>query len=175
MNKSYIIFFIVMCTTILFSSCQNSKELTSSDDIGTYAFGILTQLNTCTEQEFLQNLYTYEEMNAYVKKHSYEFEKEFLDNYAVVTKTNFDSRLIKDYKKLKETGTSFLIDWTAIEPIEFKYWPRAKYGVKSMKGDLFFGYDKKAYKVTVTAFEAGDSYFVTKIENLQKASTDKKK
>lgn len=175
MKKTHSIFTLLVFVSILFTSCQSdTKKLASSDDIGTYAFGVLTSLVDISEQEYMQRLYTFEEMNAYVKAHSYEFEKEFLDNYSVVTKANFNARLSKDYQKLKKDGENLGIDWTAIESIEFKYWPRAKYGVKAMKGDLFFGYNKKAYKVTVTAFEANDGYFVSKIENLQKVVFDEK-
>ena len=175
MKKTRSIFTLVLLISTLFISCQSdTKKLASSDDIGTYAFGVLNSLHTISETAYIQKLYTFEEMNAYVKAHPYEFEKEFLDNYSVVTKANFNTRLSKDYQKLKKEGENLGIDWNAIESIEFKYWPREKYGVKAMKGDLFFGYNKKAYKITVTAFEANDGYFVTKIENLQKVIFDKK-
>ncbi len=162
-------------TAIILTSCQQSKKLASSDEIGTYAFNVLTNLESLSENEYINRFYTFEELKSYVLAHPDEFGKEFLENYKVITKKDFNSRLIADYNKLQQEGTTFQIDWSEIEPVNYQYWPRATNGVQSMKGDLFFTHNKKAYKVTVTAFKAGTDFYVTKINDFSAVKEQAKK
>lgn len=160
-------------TATLLISCQKSKEIASSDDIGSYAFNLLNTIENTTEEEYLNKLYTYEELQQYVKNNPDQFEKEFKDNVAVLTKENYNSRNRKDYKNLKDIAAAFNINWATIEPITFKYWPRAKNGVKSIKGDLYFTHNQQDYKIIVTAFDIGNAFVISKIEKLEKV-VDKK-
>lgn len=168
----YIVSLLVMTATLLIS-CQKTKEIASPDDIGTYAFNLLNNLEKTTEEAYLNKLYTYEELQRFVKNNQDQFEKEFKDNLSVLTKANYDARTKLDYKRLNEIATSLGIQWNAIEAINFRYWPRAKNGVKSIKGDLFFTHSKGTYKVLVTAFDAGNKFFITKIEGLEKVPAQK--
>ncbi|WP_430413239.1 hypothetical protein [Kordia sp.] len=167
MKKVQYIFTLLICITTLMISCQKNKEIPTSDDIGTHAFYLLNNFENTSEKEYINSMYTYEELKSYVQKNADSLENDFKENIAVLTKENFNSRIKKDYKNLKETATSFNIDWNDIEAINFQYWPRAKYGIESLKGDLFFTHDTKNYKVTVTSLKVGNSYFITKIEALK--------
>lgn len=168
----YIVSFLVITATLLIS-CQKTTKIVSADEIGTYAFNLLQGIDNATEQEYIQSLYTYEELRAYAKKNADSLVGEFKESIAVLTKANYNSRSKRDYKNLKDLAASFNINWATIEPVTFKYWPRAKNGIKSIKGDLYFTHNQQNFKIIVTAFDTGNGFVVSKIENLQKVVDQK--
>ncbi|WP_298427827.1 hypothetical protein [uncultured Kordia sp.] len=168
----YIVSFLIIAATLLIS-CQKNKRTVTADEIGTYAFNLLSNIENTTEQEYIEHLYTFGELRAYAKKNADSLVDEMKQSIAVMTKDNYDARSKRDLKTLKNSGASFQIDWSTIEPVTFKYWPRAKNGIHSIKGDLYFTHNQENYKIIITAFDTGDGFIVSKIENLQKIVEEK--
>lgn len=159
---------IAIITTSFFISCQNSKNITKAEDFGPYAFNILKNLDNTSKEDFLNSLFTFEEIKTFAKRHKDSIPKKALDKLDELKKEEYEKRIGGEYDKLKAKGEKYNITWSDIEYSGYKYDERTEGGLTGIRGKLSFKHKDTLYIVRASALRDGESYIPLIIRRLSK-------
>lgn len=170
--KKIMTLFVLSIVLTSFVACVSTKVVKEPDALGTYAFRMLKDLQGMSEQDFINKLLTIETLREAVKKEGNEMNEKVKNEISRMSKEDYNARIIRDYKEIKEKGTEYNIVWNKIKYIDYTYKARVKNGVKESDGTLSFSHNSDTYTVSISAMNLGDGYAIIELERLRKKSDD---
>ncbi|AXG70938.1 hypothetical protein KORDIASMS9_03193 [Kordia sp. SMS9] len=149
---------IVLIATTLFLSCQQSKRLSKSEDVGPYVVHLLKNFENTSLEDFKNKLLTLEEIKAYGKKYADTLSQETIKSIESIKKENYENLTNKAYNDIKAGGEKYNIDWNAITFYQFDFKERTADGLTGIGGELLFTFKDTIYEVRTTALKLENKY-----------------
>ncbi|WP_420573110.1 hypothetical protein [Kordia sp.] len=171
MKKLSFLFTFIIATT-LFISCQNSdsnsnsKGVSKAEDVGKHTFNLLKSLENITKEEYVQKLFTVEEIKEFGKKNADSLSERAKADIEGVTKVEYDERMIKDYNSLRKIGLRADIVWNNIKYKDYDFKKKEEDGLSGTLGKLSFTHNGKNYAVRVSTFFTENQYILIGIRRL---------
>lgn len=157
--KKLIFFLTALFATTFSAHCQTNKKVDTPEDVGKYAFNVLKNFDNISGEEFIDKLFTIEELKAYVEKHMDDTtESEVKDQINRLTVEGYNARIKEEYTVLKEKATKYSIKWNAIEYLAFEYKEKSEQAFTGIRGKLLFTHKGSVYQVDVQAFKIDNKY-----------------
>ncbi|MFK7747022.1 MAG: hypothetical protein AB8B65_01395 [Kordia sp.] len=159
---------IALITTTFFISCQDSKIINKAEDLGHYAFNILKKLDDIPKEEFLNHLFTIEEIKVFAEKYKDSMPERAYESFEKLKKEKYEGTIFGEYEELKKRGEKYTIVWSEIEYSNFTFKKQTQGGLAGIKGVLSFKHKDTLYTVRASALEDGTSYIPLIIRRLNK-------
>ena len=167
MKKTYYIFTLLI-TSILFIACQNTRGVENAEDMGKYAFDILKKIDNTSKEAYLKTIFTIEEVKEFGKTHAEEIGERAQKEIASLTVEDYNGRMERDYKKIKNITANDSIVWKNIEYSDYTYETKLEDGMKGTRGELFFKYNDTDYSIRVSALNVDEVYTLVRLSRLSK-------
>ncbi|WP_298514800.1 hypothetical protein [uncultured Kordia sp.] len=156
--KKIAFLFIIFLTTTFSAYCQDTKSDFNANELGKEAFNILKELDKSSEKDFINKLYSLQEIKAFINKKLDTVPSEIRENINQMTTEEYHKKVIDEFNDLKKVGKQYSIDWNSIEYSDFTYEKREESGLKGLRGELVFKSQNEAYIVDVEAILVEDIY-----------------
>ncbi|MFK7747021.1 MAG: hypothetical protein AB8B65_01390 [Kordia sp.] len=164
-------FLLVVFFTATFSvHSQNSKSVETADEVGTYAFNIIKNLDKTSDKDFIASFISIEKLKELVSKQANADGSDIKEMITSFTKEAYEEKVIGALTELKKDAEQYNIVWSDIEFSEFSYEEENEDGFKGIRGDLIFTYKDQKYKVTTSAFFIDNKYAPLIVRRLRKMS-----
>ena len=163
MKKFIFILALVSCNNLNFDA--KTTEL-SKEEVGKYAYNILKNINNMSEEEFVTNFISKNEILDLGVK--IKVDEDIINRIEQTTEDKWKQRAVKKMKRIRKKAIEYNINWENIEYLDVIFEEIEVDGFPSVTGDLFFTYDENKYKTSVVAFQNGDKYQLGIIEGLNK-------
>ena len=158
----------VLVAAALFISCKNSKGVSKPDDIGKYAFAMLKDFDNITKDNYINSIFTIDEIKAFGKRNAETLESKALKEIKRLEKGNYNRRMGNDYNRLKERAKKEEISWNAIAYDDYEFEERDEDGIKAYRGKLTFKHKDKTYNVSTISVLIEETYTLVRIFRLNK-------
>ncbi len=165
---------IVLITVSLLISCQKTKRLSTSTDVGPYVFQLLKNFEGTSLEDFKNKLLTLEEIKAYGKKYADTLSKEAIKTIEDIKKENYENLTNRAYKSIQDGKEKYHIDWNAITFYQFDFKEQTAGGLTGIRGELLFSFKDTIYEVRTTALKLENLYVPVVVNRLkqQKNTTE---
>lgn len=161
-NTVFLIFYFI---SIYVNSCSMQK-IKEPDQIGRKVVYILKTIEENKRQDYTDNFLSIEVLRE-LAKNKYVVKNESLRNEMTsILKKDWEVGILKHFDNLIEKGKSSGIIWQKIEYLDFVYEVKEKQGIKVIKGELYFKYKDKTFKVDNCSIWDGCEYRIVRIKNL---------
>ncbi|MEM6719074.1 MAG: hypothetical protein AAF611_07165 [Bacteroidota bacterium] len=148
-------------------SCQKTKKLSNSEDVGPYVLELLRNFDTTTPEDFKNSLFTLEEIKAFGEKYKDSIPAEAIQSIELLKKEAYDKRINSAYEDIKNGGENYNIDWNAIDFYRFNSDKQTNGGLTGIRGELQFTFNDTIYTVRTTALLIEEKYIPVIVNRLR--------
>lgn len=164
--KKLSLLLIVLLITSFSGYSQNSKAVATTDEVGKYTFNVLKNLDNTSEKEFVNSLFTIDELKEFVNKHTDSLQ-DIKQQINSMEDGEYYKRVSEVYNEMKGSAKQFNIVLKDITYSDFTFEERTDEGLKGIRGKVTFKYKETEYQVRVAALEVDNKYIPVIIRKIR--------
>ena len=145
---------------------QNSKGVATTDEVGKFAFNILKNLDNTSEEEFINSLFTIEELKEFLNRHKDSFNT-IKEQISGMEDGAYHKRVAGAFNDMRDRAKQFNIVLKDIEYSDFTFEKKTDDGLTGVQGKLLFKYKEKEYQIQVAALLLDNQYNTLIIRKLR--------
>lgn len=166
MMKSVLQSVLIATIIALTSSCTRSISIKEPEQIGKKVFEILKNISIDSKEVFISKFISIDEIRELGTNEKVVKDEETRIQFTSISKEYWINMKESEYNMLKETALKSGVNLKNIEYLDFIYELKHESGVEVCKGELYFTFNDKMFRLKIDSLWNGKEYKLIKFFDL---------